>query len=106
MRLPGCRFLCWHIALDPAPYVVPAMSLARSNALHATQKTTAPPTREIFGFGSSLNQQNTGKACCYAACCDIIIALVRRCLALDSSPGKQEFFPQKHPTILVAFPLN
>jgi hypothetical protein len=50
MRLPGCRFLCRHIALDPAPYVVPAMSLARSNALHSAQKPTVPSTHEIFGL--------------------------------------------------------
>ncbi len=50
MCLPGCRFLCRHIALGPAPYVVPAMSLARSNALHSAQKPTVPPTHEIFGL--------------------------------------------------------
>ena len=51
MRLPGCRFLCRHIAPDPTRHVVPATSLARSNALHAAQKPTVPPTHEIFGPG-------------------------------------------------------
>jgi len=51
LRLPGCRFLCRHIALDPTRHVVPATSLARSNALHTAQKSTVPPTHEIFGLG-------------------------------------------------------
>jgi len=54
MRLPGCRFLCRHIAFDPAPTVVPAMSLARSNALHSTQKPTVPPTHEMFGLETAV----------------------------------------------------
>jgi hypothetical protein len=50
LRLPGCRFLCRHIAPDPAQDVVPATSLTRSNALHSAQKPTVPPTHEIFGL--------------------------------------------------------
>jgi len=33
-----------------APYVLPAMPLARSTALHSAQKPTVPPTHELFGL--------------------------------------------------------
>jgi hypothetical protein len=42
-----------HSLSMPDPYIVPATSLARSNALHSAQKPTVPPTHEIFGQASS-----------------------------------------------------
>lgn len=36
----------------------PAMNLARSIALHATQEPTLPATREVFELGQMLRQGN------------------------------------------------